>query len=49
MLLKFQEKHGRNPQGTTSRQDVEDLLKFRDDVLESQKVSKELVPDDFAR
>lgn len=49
VLLKFQEKYGRNPQGTTSRQDVEDLLKFRDDVLESLKVSKELVPDDFAR
>ena len=49
VLLKFQEKHGRNPQGSTSKEDVEDLLKLRDGVFESLKISRELVPDEFAR
>ena len=49
MLLKFHEKHGRNPQGSTSKQDVADLLEMKDKVLESLDVTKDLVCEDFAR
>ena len=49
MLLRFQEKYGRNPEGSTSEQDIDDLLKIGSEVFESLDISKDLVSDDFAR
>ena len=48
VLLKFQENHGRNPQGTTSKQDIDDLIQIRDEVFESPEL-RGFLPDDFAR
>ena len=49
VLLKFQEKHGRNPEGSTSEQDIDDLLKIKNEVFESLDISNDLVTEDFAR
>ena len=49
VLLRFQEKHGRNPEGSSSQQDIDDLLKMKNEVFESLDISKDLVTEDFAR
>ena len=49
MLLKFQEKHGRNPQGSSMKEDVEYLLRMRDEVVESLQPLEGVLSDDFAR
>jgi hypothetical protein len=49
VLLRFQEKHRRNPEGSTSEQDIDDLLKMKNEVFESLDISQDLVLEDFAR
>ena len=49
VLLRFQEKHGRSPQGSSSEQDIDDLHKMKNDVFESLDISEDLVSEDFAR
>ncbi|CAB3977355.1 SUMO-activating enzyme subunit 1 [Paramuricea clavata] len=49
VLLRFQEKYRRNPEGSTSEQDIDDLLKMKNEVFESLDISQDLVLEDFAR
>lgn len=49
MLLKFQKKHGRNPQSSMSKQDLDDLIQIKDEVFESLDISNVLDLEDFAR
>ncbi|XP_028418274.1 SUMO-activating enzyme subunit 1-like [Dendronephthya gigantea] len=48
VLLKFQEKHGRNPQSSTSKQDLDDLVQIKNEVFESLDISDVLVLENFA-
>ncbi|XP_013400398.1 SUMO-activating enzyme subunit 1 isoform X1 [Lingula anatina] len=48
VLLKFRAQHKRDPSPKSKEEDIVNLLKVRDQVLEELKISKDFVDDSFA-
>ena len=48
-VTKISRKHGRNPQGSMSEQDIDDLLELKNEVFETMDISNDLISEDFAR
>ena len=49
VILQFQRQYERRPQMVTNPEDVENLIKLRDEVMEELNLNQTLLADEFAR
>ena len=49
VIMKFQRQYERRPQSVTNPEDVEKLLKLREEVMEEFNVNQVILSNEFAR